>query len=297
MNKNADPSRCGTPWPAQLRGRVLAGLPLAAAAARRHAGRAGAAGVVRRPRGNHRHRAEARGEPADGADQHPGHRLRAARRNCRSTSSTTTCKFLPSVSFTTLGPGFGLAYFRGVASGENNNHSGPSPSVGMYLDEQPITTIQGALDVHLYDIARVEALAGPQGTLYGASSQAGTIRIITNQPDPTGFEAGYGARRQHGRRRRHGLPGRGLRQPAGVRDGRRAPGRLGAPRRRLHRQRAGDADVPDLRRLHQQQPDAAAGLRDEPGARQERLQRRRHLRRPRRAARRPERQLDASRQQ
>src|SRR5262245_57438166 len=100
-------------------------------------------------------------------------------------------KFLPSVSFTTLGPGFSLPYFRGVASGENNNHSGPQPSVGIYLDEQPITTIQGALDIHLYDIARVEALAGPQGTLYGASSQAGTIRIITNKPDPNKFEAGY----------------------------------------------------------------------------------------------------------
>lgn len=100
-------------------------------------------------------------------------------------------KFLPSVSFTSIGPGFALAYMRGVASGENNNHSGPQPTVGMYLDEQPITTIQGALDVHLYDIARVEALAGPQGTLYGASSEAGTIRIITNKPDPGKFEAGY----------------------------------------------------------------------------------------------------------
>lgn len=101
-------------------------------------------------------------------------------------------KYLPSVSFTSIGPGFSVAYFRGVASGENNNHSGPQPTVGMYLDEQPITTIQGALDIHLYDIARVEALAGPQGTLYGASSMAGTIRIITNKPDPSGFDAGYG---------------------------------------------------------------------------------------------------------
>ena len=101
-------------------------------------------------------------------------------------------KYLPSVSYTSAGPGWSLPYFRGVASGENGNHSGPSPSVGIYLDEQPITTIQGALDVHIYDVARVEALAGPQGTLYGASSQAGTIRIITNRPDPTGFEAGYG---------------------------------------------------------------------------------------------------------
>ena len=105
---------------------------------------------------------------------------------------TDYVKFLPSISFTSAGPGFSLPYFRGVASGENNNHSGPSPSVGIYLDEQPITTIQGSLDVHIYDVARIEALAGPQGTLFGASSQAGTIRIITNQPDPTGFEAGYG---------------------------------------------------------------------------------------------------------
>ncbi|HYM85898.1 MAG TPA: TonB-dependent receptor, partial [Pseudoxanthomonas sp.] len=101
-------------------------------------------------------------------------------------------KYLPSVSYQTFGPGFAQVYMRGVASGGDGNHSGSLPSVGMYLDEEPITTIQGALDVHLYDIARVEALSGPQGTLYGASSQAGTIRIITNKPDASGFAAGYG---------------------------------------------------------------------------------------------------------
>jgi iron complex outermembrane recepter protein len=100
-------------------------------------------------------------------------------------------QFLPSVTFQTLGPGFAQVYMRGVASGGDGNHSGSLPSVGMYLDEQPITTIQGNLDVHMYDIARVEALAGPQGTLYGASSQAGTVRIITNKPDAAKFEAGY----------------------------------------------------------------------------------------------------------
>ncbi|MBM4196714.1 MAG: TonB-dependent receptor [Gammaproteobacteria bacterium] len=100
-------------------------------------------------------------------------------------------KYLPSVAFTNLAPGFSLAYFRGVANGENNNHSGPQPTVGMYLDEQPITTIQGALDIHMYDMARVEALAGPQGTLYGASSMAGTIKLVTNKPDPAAFDAGY----------------------------------------------------------------------------------------------------------
>ncbi|MFN3288587.1 MAG: TonB-dependent receptor, partial [Sphingomonadaceae bacterium] len=57
----------------------------------------------------------------------------------------------------------------------------------------PITTIQGALDIHVYDVARVQALAGPQGTLFGASSQAGTIRIITNKPDPSKFEGGVDA--------------------------------------------------------------------------------------------------------
>lgn len=100
-------------------------------------------------------------------------------------------KHLPSVSYQTLGPGFAQVYMRGVASGGDGNHSGSQPSVGIYLDEQPITTIQGALDIHLYDIQRVEALAGPQGTLYGASSQAGTLRIITNKPDVSQFSAGY----------------------------------------------------------------------------------------------------------
>ena len=102
-------------------------------------------------------------------------------------------KFLPNVTIQPTSPGFVGIYMRGVASGENRNHSGPSPSVGTYLDEIPITTIQGALDVHMYDISRVESLAGPQGTLYGANSQAGTLRIITNRPDTTEFASGFSA--------------------------------------------------------------------------------------------------------
>lgn len=103
-------------------------------------------------------------------------------------------QMLPSVTMDrdgTSGSGFSLVYMRGIATGGDGQATTSQPSVGMYLDEQPITTVQGNLDVHLYDIARVEALAGPQGTLYGASSQAGTIRIITNKPDPSGFAAGY----------------------------------------------------------------------------------------------------------
>jgi len=99
-------------------------------------------------------------------------------------------KFLPTVSYQTFGPGFAQIYMRGVASGGDGNHSGSLPSVGVYLDEQPVTTIQGPLDIHIYDVARVESLAGPQGTLYGASAEAGALRIITNKPDPSGFAAG-----------------------------------------------------------------------------------------------------------
>ena len=82
-------------------------------------------------------------------------------------------------------------YMRGVVSGQDGNHSASQPSVGTYFDEQPVTTIDGTVDIHVYDIARIEVLEGPQGTLYGASSEAGTIRIITNKPDPTKFSAGY----------------------------------------------------------------------------------------------------------
>jgi iron complex outermembrane receptor protein len=101
----------------------------------------------------------------------------------RVTSFGDYAKLVPSLSFATTGPGTAKVYFRGVASGGDGNHSGSESSVGTYLDEQPITTNQGAIDIHIYDIARVEALAGPQGTLYGASAEAGVLRIITNKPE------------------------------------------------------------------------------------------------------------------
>ena len=89
------------------------------------------------------------------------------------------------------GPGSAVIYIRGVVSGGDGNHSGSEPSVGIYLDEQPVTTITGALPLHIYDMNRVEVLEGPQGTLFGASSEAGTVRLITNKPDPHKFAAGY----------------------------------------------------------------------------------------------------------
>lgn len=113
-------------------------------------------------------------------------------------------KYLPSVAMTTTGPGQAKVYMRGVSSGGDGVHDGAVPSVGVYLDEQPVTTIQGVLDLHIYDIARVEALAGPQGTLYGASSEAGTLRIITNKPELNVLKGGY---ELEGNDVRHGRPG------------------------------------------------------------------------------------------
>jgi outer membrane receptor protein involved in Fe transport len=98
---------------------------------------------------------------------------------------------LPSVSFQSAGPGLSQIYMRGASDGGDGNASGSQPGVAMYLDEQPVTAIGRNLDLHVYDIERIEALAGPQSTLFGASSQSGTIRIITNKPDTNVLEGGF----------------------------------------------------------------------------------------------------------
>lgn len=111
------------------------------------------------------------------------------------TSFADYANLVPSLSFQSLGPGRSEPFFRGISV------KGSSAStVGLYLDEIPITTAGGSSgtrsrmpDPHIYDIERLEALSGPQGTLFGANSLAGTIRIITNKPDPDKFEAGYDA--------------------------------------------------------------------------------------------------------
>ena len=190
-------------------------------------------------------------------------------------------KLLPSVSYTTAGPGFGQIYMRGVASGGDGNHSGSLPSVGIYLDEEPITTIQGPLDLHMYDIQRVEALAGPQGTLYGASSQSGTIRYHHEQAGPERVFRQRQRRGQCGRPRRHRLPDRRLRQPAADRVDRLARRRLGQAGCRLHRQRARHADLSVLGHHRRQRRRRA-----------QELQLRRYARRPHGAEDRPQRRLD-----
>ena len=113
--------------------------------------------------------------------------------NLQVTGFDSFAKYIPSLSYRSWGPGQTAFFFRGISTtnGTTQLHAGYLPSTGMYVDDTPVTTIGGNLDIHIYDIARIEALAGPQGTLYGASSLSGTIRIITNKPDPSKFEAGY----------------------------------------------------------------------------------------------------------
>ncbi len=97
-------------------------------------------------------------------------------------------KFTPSVSFVSEGPGQSKVVIRGVTESTGASFASIQSSAGLYLDEQPITVNGASPDPRLVDIERIEVLPGPQGSLYGASSQSGTVRIITNKPDPTKIE-------------------------------------------------------------------------------------------------------------
>ena len=99
-------------------------------------------------------------------------------------------QMLPNMSYVSLGPGSGNVYIRGISSGGESG-IGANPSVAIYLDEQPVTAVGSYLNPHIYDISRIEVLAGPQGTTFGANAQSGAMRIITNQPDPNGFAASF----------------------------------------------------------------------------------------------------------
>ncbi|MEM6748092.1 MAG: TonB-dependent receptor [Pseudomonadota bacterium] len=100
---------------------------------------------------------------------------------------------LPGVTAGGGGPGQNTIYIRGVASTTPNlttaGVAGLAPNVAFYLDEQPLAQPGRNLDVYAADLQRVEVLPGPQGTLFGASSQAGTVRLITNEPKLGVFEA------------------------------------------------------------------------------------------------------------
>jgi len=104
---------------------------------------------------------------------------------------------IPTVTAGGNGPGQSTIYIRGLASTTPNitvaGVAGLAPNVALYLNDQPLSQPGRNLDVYAADLERIEVLSGPQGTLFGASSQAGVVRLITNKPDLSGFDAGASA--------------------------------------------------------------------------------------------------------
>ncbi len=107
-------------------------------------------------------------------------------------SLTDISRMLPGISVPDLGPRASSSNSNIVIRGLNANDPigsaylpwGSVPLVSTYVDDVPLF-----VNVDLSDVARVEVLRGPQGTLYGSGAVAGTIRVIHNTPDPTHFSA------------------------------------------------------------------------------------------------------------
>ena len=83
-----------------------------------------------------------------------------------------------------LGPGQSQVAIRGASAGQiARDQPGVKEQAGVYLDDTPISLSLFTPDLDLFDVSRVEVLRGPQGTLFGSGSLAGTVRYITNQPE------------------------------------------------------------------------------------------------------------------
>jgi len=96
---------------------------------------------------------------------------------------------LPSVNKISNQPGNNAIIMRGVATSSAEFRT--DSQVSVYLDDQPMTANSQQVEVRPIDLERVESLPGPQGTLFGSSSQTGTLVFITNKPDVTGFSAQF----------------------------------------------------------------------------------------------------------
>src|SRR5690242_16566167 len=110
-------------------------------------------------------------------------------RNSGSQNIIDLARNVASVAIADLGPGQSQIAIRGISSGQViRDQPGVKEQVGVYLDESPISVALFTPDLELADLERFEVLRGPQGTLFGAGSEAGTLRYITRQPSLKGFE-------------------------------------------------------------------------------------------------------------
>jgi outer membrane receptor protein involved in Fe transport len=94
---------------------------------------------------------------------------------------------LPSVVLNQNQPGRNAIVMRGVSTGARDYRT--DSQVSVYLDDQPLTSASLQVDINPIDIERIEVMPGPQGTLFGSSSQTGTMRYITNKPDPSALSS------------------------------------------------------------------------------------------------------------
>lgn len=100
---------------------------------------------------------------------------------------------IPGVNSSGQGPGKKEVFIRGISPGRTAVRIaalGSEPSVATYLDETPTSYAGRNVDLYATDLNRIEVLKGPQGTLFGASSQGGTLRLITNKPELDEFSGG-----------------------------------------------------------------------------------------------------------
>ncbi|WP_339507252.1 TonB-dependent receptor plug domain-containing protein, partial [Pseudomonas sp. EA_15y_Pfl1_P102] len=111
-------------------------------------------------------------------------------------------KFTPSLVITEGAPGFNKFNLRGLATGGYvTSDTSDRPLVAVYLDDTPISVQGQTPDLKVYDLDRVEVLRGPQGTLFGAGSMAGTVRFVTAKPDARSF---FGTAEASGSTTEHG---------------------------------------------------------------------------------------------
>jgi len=111
-------------------------------------------------------------------------------RNSGSENIVDLARNIAGFSVADLGPGQSQLAIRGISAGQViRDQPGLKEQVGVYLDESPISVALFTPDLELFDIDRFEVLRGPQGTLFGAGSEAGTVRYITRQPQINKYEA------------------------------------------------------------------------------------------------------------